>query len=674
MTDTPAPATTLRVEERTLLLADLGPASILPPVAPNLEQAADGAGGWNVPAEMAAEIGYGAVPNIYPYTLQDGYGREVAARQVPAVVLENSRLRAVFLPSLGGRLWELYDKARGKALLHTQQRIQFANLALRNAWFAGGVEWNIGTRGHSPTTASPLHAAIVRTPDGVDILRMWEFERLREVVFQLDVWLPADSDVLLVAVRIRNPNRHDVPMYWWSNAAVPQSPEVRVLAPAQEAYATDYAAGISRVRPASHRGVDATWPVRNAAAADYFFDLAPGQRPWITAVDDDGDGLAQVSTGRLPGRKLFVWGSGAGGQRWQEWLSPDGGQYAEIQAGLAQTQYQHVRMPAGAQWSWVEAYGNAVLDPRLAHAPDWTPAVEHAEARLEQLIPTARLAAALEDATRWADLPPDSPVLTGSGWGALEALRRQRSGADWIGQTGTPFPVQSLGAEQRPWVELLAGRGFSGADSFVAGPDWEALLAAAAGIADPGAAAGVAGAAADPAAAGSSEAAAAALHLGVIHHARQDLEAAGQLYRRALTTGQLSAQEAALAQRGFSLVRLALGEVREGLEALSQACAHDRTNVRLLAEAMNLQLQHGAPRAALELASRAPEPALAVGRIRYFTAVAHARAGDRMAAAAMLRAGIEVPDLREGENFLAALWLDVCPGEEMPAQYQFGMH
>ena len=43
---------------------------------------------------------------------------------------------------------------------------QPANLALRNAWISGGVEWNIGTRGHSPTTMDTLHAASVDGPDG----------------------------------------------------------------------------------------------------------------------------------------------------------------------------------------------------------------------------------------------------------------------------------------------------------------------------------------------------------------------------------------------------------------------------------------------------------------------------------------------------------------------------
>jgi len=48
--------------------------------------------------------------------------------------------------------------------------------------------------------------------------------------------------------------------------------------------------------------------------------------------------------------------------------------------------------------------------------------------------------------------------------------------------------------------------------------------------------------------------------------------------------------------------------------------------------------------------------------------------GDSAAAAALLKEGIEVADLREGENSIAALWQRACPGEDVPAQYQFGMH
>ncbi|MCP3805235.1 hypothetical protein NLX83_38820 [Allokutzneria sp. A3M-2-11 16] len=42
-------------------------------------------------------------------------------------------------------------------------------------------------------------------------------------------------------------------------------------------------------------------------------------------------------------------------------------------------------------------------------------------------------------------------------------------------------------------------------------------------------------------------------------------------------------------------------------------------------------------------------------------------------AASLLKAGIEVPDLREGEVSLDRLWARACPGEPVPARYDFRM-
>ncbi|WP_426998420.1 DUF5107 domain-containing protein [Pseudarthrobacter sp. N5] len=648
-------------------MAELGPDSPLPGVAAAEQQPYTV--GEGVPEALQTASRYGGVPNIYPYQQQNGYTRERRQQELPAVVLENSRLRAVFLPGLGGRLWELLDKLTGKQLLHTSHTLQFANLALRNAWFAGGIEWNIGTRGHSPTTCSPLHTARVRTPDGQDVLRMWEFCRLREVVFQVDAWLPEDSPVLFTSVRIRNPNEHGVPMYWWSNAAVPETTETRVIAPAEEAFASGYGTDISSVRPASHAGIDATWPARNPHAADFFFDLSQDQRRWIAAVDHDGDGLVMLSSRRLQGRKLFVWGQGQGGHRWQEWLSPGGADprgtgpggstshaYAEIQAGLAQTQFEHLAMPAGAEWTWLEAYGNASLDPDPSHSSDYPSAVGHAQSALETLLPEAAVDAALLRAERNADIPPVEPLVTGSGWGALEAARRLHAGRPWVNETGTPFPEQSITGTERPWLELLEGGAFSGSESFVAGEDFEQLLAA-------------------------QGHGAASFHLATIKHARQDIAGAIVAYTQALASADLAtdalATEAvateALTRRGLGLAFIAAGQPGRGLAELARSSTLEPANVPLLTEAMVLHLEHGDPAGALALAGQSPQEIAAVGRVLFLKALALAGSGQPERAAAILRAGVEVPDLREGENSISALWLEVCPGEPVPPQYQFGM-
>ncbi|MND06269.1 hypothetical protein D3C83_275460 [compost metagenome] len=48
-------------------------------------------------------------------------------------------------------------------------------------------------------------------------------------------------------------------------------------------------------------------------------------------------------------------------------------------------------------------------------------------------------------------------------------------------------------------------------------------------------------------------------------------------------------------------------------------------------------------------------------------------AGDRDRAARLLADGIEVADIREGENALAELWKQVYPDRPLPAEYDFGM-
>jgi hypothetical protein len=230
----------------TMPTADVGPLNPLPGLDSQADLHAVVDPG-EADAEMRRNIAYGRVRSVLPYLEQDGYGRDRRPAEHPVAVLENEHLRATFLLALGGRLWSLVHKPTGREVLYRNPVLQPANLALRNAWFAGGVEWNIGTIGHSPLTCEPLHAVRVLQPDGTPVLRMYELERLREVVFQVDAWLPADSPVLLVHVRIVNPNDVETPMYWWSNVAVPQSTDVRVLAPADAAWQLAYDTPVRRV-------------------------------------------------------------------------------------------------------------------------------------------------------------------------------------------------------------------------------------------------------------------------------------------------------------------------------------------------------------------------------------------------------------------------------------------
>ncbi|MGC0274886.1 DUF5107 domain-containing protein [Pseudactinotalea sp. Z1739] len=613
--------------------------------------------GDGLPEAIRHGASFGRPRSMHPYLMQNRYSREREPITLPTVILDNGHLRATFTPTLGGRLWSLVDIASGRELLHANAVLQPANLALRNAWFAGGVEWNIGTKGHAAHTMAPMHAARLTGPGGVPMLRMWEMDRLREVVCQVDAWLPADSRALHVYVRIQNPGEHEVPMYWWSNAAVPEAPDVRVLVPATTAYATGYDGTISEVPVPVHNGADRTFSTRSTDAADYFYDTTGTTHPWIAAVDSSGHGLAQVSTARLPGRKLFLWGTGPGGQHWQRWLSPDGpGPYLEIQAGITATQFEHVMMPGRTNWDWVETYGDIAADATRAHDEDWDAATTHVAGRVDALLPDAGLDAVLTEARRSADRAPEEMLHRGSGWGALESLVRSRSGRHWIADDGgTPFAPESLGEEQLLWEALVRDprRGqelLAAADpatppaSYVVGQFWEDLLSSAAPgwLRD--------------------------YHLGVLAHSRGEDQRAEECYRASLAD-----RRSAWALRGLAQVAAGRGDHAGATDPLSDALALADDQPTMLLEAMAAAIQAGAPQRALDFAGGAPREVRSMGRVRLLEGFAAHAAGDRDRAEQVLAEDIIIPDVREGELALSDLWAAVHPGRAVPERYDFRM-
>ncbi|MDR2998518.1 MAG: DUF5107 domain-containing protein, partial [Microbacterium sp.] len=334
-------AASLTIAPHVLPTAPIGAVNPLPAVA-SMPQAPYEASLEGLPERIARGIRYGQVSSIHPYLLQDGYGRSRSDRPMRLAVLENEHLRAEFALELGGRLIGLVDRATGRDLVYRNEMLQPANLALRNAWFSGGAEWNIGMRGHWPLTCDPLYAAALTGADGEPVLRMWEYERVRGLIVQIDATLAPDAPALHVRVRVHNPKDAETGMYWWTNIAVAQSAGSRVFAPATIAYKTDYDGTLATV---DFTSTDASRPASAPAAADYFFDIPSGEMPWIAALDAAGGGLAHVSTAPLTGRKLFVWGDTTGGRRWCDWLGGETGDYFEIQAGLATTQYEHLPMP-----------------------------------------------------------------------------------------------------------------------------------------------------------------------------------------------------------------------------------------------------------------------------------------------------------------------------------------
>jgi tetratricopeptide (TPR) repeat protein len=630
----------LRIETWSMPGADLGPDNPLPPLRITRDLHSVDPGAVGIPDDMLRNMAYGHVATILPYTMQDGYNRQRVRRDFRVAVLENELLRATFLLELGGRLCSLFHKPSGRELLSVNPVFQPANLAIRNAWFSGGVEWNIGMIGHSPLTCSPVFASRVERADGTPVLRLYEWERIRRVPFQIDACLPPGAPMLLVLVRIINPHDHDIPMYWWSNMAVPETPDTRVIAPADSAYSYGYKEDGLRVIPVPHHaGQDITYPTRSQRAIDYFFHVPDERRPWITALDGQGRGLIQVSTPRLKGRKLFLWGTGTGGRNWQEWLSEPGHPYIEIQAGLARTQLEHLPMPAQTEWAWLEGYGLMEADPARTHGQDWRAAQRQVEDRLEQIAPRAEFEAAFNSARAYADHPPQELLHRGSGWGALERLRRERAGEPPFCSAGLVFDAESLGEPQAPWLHLLRNARFPDRDpesdpgGYMVQPEWQRLLEASLDNASgwlPW------------------------LHLGVMRRYAGDQEGARRAWEQSLER-----QRSAWALRNLAVLALENRQFDDAIRLYAEAHGLLPSLRPLTIELGQALLMADRPQDWLDIADGLAEPDQSSGRIRLLEAQAALAQQDFDRAERILSAPLVVDDMREGELSLAQLWFDL---------------
>lgn len=447
--------TTLGCEDYVVPAASFGPENPLPAFRTLPED-------WLFPyfdprAEPAERryVGWKANGRVLPNRLQDEFNRNRVPRAFKAMVLENEFLRATVLPELGGRMVSLFDKQAGRELIERNPVFQPCNLAMRHAWFSGGVEWNVSHVGHSALTCSSVFAARVRGSAGEPVLRLYEFDRMKAFPWQIDLHLPPGSRFLFAQVRIINPHEYELPMYWWTNIAVPEAEGSRILVSAKTAFYHGYSLDQKIVDLHTIDGRDFSYPTNVPSSHSFYYRVDPKRRPWIAVLDAAGQGVFHASTSRLYGRKAFIWGMNNTGRAWQKFLSADDHKYIEIQAGLVPFQITCIPMPGGARWTWTEAFGPLDADPAGVHANDYAASCKSAESAIDRVLPPGVLKNLDSEFAPVLTKSPEQVLHKGAGWGALERRRAARQGiADPI-PPELMFEEDTLGREQRPWIELL---------------------------------------------------------------------------------------------------------------------------------------------------------------------------------------------------------------------------
>ena len=603
----------------------------------------------SMPEEKRQWMGWETGFRVLPYRMQDSYSRQRKPLAFRSVVLENELLKATFLPELGGRLISLEDKPHRRELLHRNPVFQPANLAIRNAWFSGGIEWNIGQFGHTFTTCSPVFACGIRGMQGEPGLRIYEYERCKGFFWQIDFYLPPDFPFLVAYTRVVNPNETDVAMYWWSNIAVNESADVRVLAPADQAIYIDASAKTAAFGCAdlpylpSLKGADGTYSLNSTFANEFFFQCDAAEMPWEAALDGQGSGLIEASTPRLRYRKLFCWGSHAGGRHWQEFLSQPGEAYIEIQAGLAPTQIHGLVMPSGTTWDWTQVFGYLEADPRRAHSADWGIAWRTVDDALKRRLPAHELERMEGEYRNRADQAPGVSLQTGAGWGALETRRRGENPSSKPLPEAFLFPAISLGDEQRKWLGLLESGDFPEPDpaelpgEWMTQAEWRQLLENA--VQEKQASNWFAW-----------------LHLGVMR-----LEAFDEAGAQAAWEESLRLRPSLWAYRNLGLLYLRQNGMQLALESYAQAWGlagqHSRVPEGIAVEYLRLLIGERQFARAWEVLASCPAQVGEADRIQILRAQIALDSGDLDSVEAALRR--EYAIVQEGETVLTDLWFEL---------------
>jgi tetratricopeptide (TPR) repeat protein len=538
----------------------------------------------------------------------------------------------------------LIDKRLGRELLYVNPVYQPGNLALRNAWFSGGIEWNMAVPAHSPFTCSKPFFAILHDNQRGPVLRMYEWERIRCAPFQVDFYLPSDSHLLYVRTVLSNPHQHEIPAYWFSNIAVGLSPDVRVLVPATFAYTSGYEAGKYALMhvdvPLEKSGFDNSYPYNGRNSRDIFYRVdAEKEQPWIAAVDRTGKGLFQTSTSLLKGRKMFVWGVSSGGNRWQEFLSDGNNPYFEIQAGLGRTQAECVPLKGLGKYEWLEAYGLIEAEPHAAHNCDWADAIGHVKGLVQSKAPIELLDQELVDTAKLAQRTPDEIIQYGSGWGRIEAMRRSSTSAGEICGCGLVFCHESVGQDEEIWAELIE-KGFISSHNrdlpggYMSQEEWIPLLLES--IKKPG-----------------GDNWLSRLHLGVLYYSNDEQEKAVENWK---ISAELKPNIFALRNIGFAAGKQ--NEKDKAIEYYSKAWQLNKADYTVTIEFLDLLIEQKKHDLAEQVFSQMPRQIADHPRVLVAKAKFSFITGDFQKAEILLES-IILPDLREGDTALTDMWFEI---------------
>jgi tetratricopeptide (TPR) repeat protein len=275
---------------------------------------------------------------LYPYHSFEGYAKDGVPREWKVVHLENDLIEVFVLPEVGGKVWGAVVKQTGHEFIYRNEVMKFRNIALRGPWTSGGIEFNFGVIGHTPSTATPVDYVLRENPDGSVSCVVGAMDLPSRTHWRVEIRLPADRAYFETNVLWYNPTPLEQPYYNWMTAAAFARDDLEMSIPGN-AYLTH--PGASRPWPLDATGRYLPAYGNNRFAGHKSYHVVGELNDFFGGyyhADDYGFGHWSRYE-EMPGQKLWLWALSPEGGVWEDLLTDTDGQYVEFQAGRLLVQY-----------------------------------------------------------------------------------------------------------------------------------------------------------------------------------------------------------------------------------------------------------------------------------------------------------------------------------------------
>ena len=274
------------------------------------------------------------ITKFYPYFRFDGFTNTPVEKEWKIVTLENDYIKVYIAPEIGGKVLGAIEKSTGEEFIYFNKVVKFRDIAMRGAWTSGGIEFNFGSIGHAPTTASPVNYILRNNEDGSVSCIVGAPDITSRTEWRVEIRLPENASYFETNALWYNPSDQKTSLYNWMTASVDASYDLEYFFP-----------GHTEI---GHGGEYGSWPVNKDGIkiSEYKNNTFGGPKSYhvlgeyaegfLCYFHNKNFGLGHWSPyDEKPGQKIWLWALSREGEIWADLLTDPGNiQYTEIQTGL----------------------------------------------------------------------------------------------------------------------------------------------------------------------------------------------------------------------------------------------------------------------------------------------------------------------------------------------------